>query len=152
MDDIVLLIAVLIFCAVGILAENNIIGQVNENLETIKPELRKIKIPERLIYYIPQYCRHSWQTPPPIKSEVYMLTVVLAVCNYIFHILCMVAAFIIHILIPSVIAWIILPLVCFLGVYYLILTVTEFKVNKIERKNQGRLTRDFTIENHDKKD
>lgn len=152
MNDIVLFIVMLFFCFVAILAENNAIGHINENLETIKPKLHKIKIPERLAYYIPQYCRHGWETPPPIKSELYMFTVVLAICNYIFHLLCMIVAIIIHILIPSAIVWIILPLVCFLVLYYIIATVTEFKVSKIERKNQGRLSRDFTIEKHDKKE
>ena len=83
--DILLLIVVLILYAVDMLGGNNGVGRINENLEKIKPKMRKIKIPEKLKYYIPQYCSQSWVTPPPIKLELYILTVVLAVCNYIFH-------------------------------------------------------------------
>ena len=71
--DILLLIVVLILYAVDMLGGNNGVGRINENLEKIKPKMRKIKIPEKLKYYIPQYCSQSWVTPPPIKLELYIL-------------------------------------------------------------------------------
>lgn len=144
--DILLLIVVLVSCVIAMLAANTGIGRINENLETINPKTRKVKIPEKLKYYIPQYCRHSWETPPPRKSELYVLTVVLAVCNYIFHILCLTGAIIIYLLVPSGVGWIILPIGCFLAVFTIILFVTDFQREKIETKNPGRLDKDFTID------
>ena len=62
----------------------------------------------------------------------------------------MIAAIVIHIFSTPTIAGLFYCLL--FGVYCLILTVTEFKVNKIGRKNQQELNRDFTIEKHDKKE
>lgn len=139
MDDIFLFIMHLVFYFFVMVIGCGGIGNINEALEIIKPKMRKVKIPEKLKYYIPQYCRHSWETPPPRKSELYVLTVVLAVCNYIFHILCLTGAIIIYLLVPSGVGWIILPIGCFLAVFTIILFVTDFQREKIETKNPGRV-------------
>ena len=136
------------------LTENNIIGRINENLEIIKPKMRKIKIPEWLKYYIPQWGKRGGVDPPGAisKSEVYILTFTLAICNYIFHALCFISAIIVFMLVPSAVVWILLPIGCVFVVFIVIHSVTEFWKNKIETKNQGRLNRDFTIGKHDKKE
>lgn len=154
MDDIVLLIVVLLFCIMAILSGNNCIGAINRSLEIIKPKMRKVKLLGKLKYYIPQWCKQGGVDPPGAirKSEVYILTLVLAICNYIFHALCFISAIIVFMLVPSAVVWIFLPIGCFVVVFIVIHSVTEFWENKIEKKNQGRLNRDFTIEKHDKKD
>ena len=45
--DILLLIVVLVSCVIAMLAANTGIGRINENLETINPKTRKVKIPEK---------------------------------------------------------------------------------------------------------
>ena len=80
------------------------------------------------------------------------MTVVLAVCNYIFHILCLTGAIITYLLVSSGVGWIILPIGCFLAVLTIILFVTDFQREKIATKNLGRLDRDFTIDKKDNND
>lgn len=154
MDDIVLFIVVLLFCVMAILSGNNCIGAINRSLEIIKPKMRKVKLREKIKYYIPQWCKQGGVDPHGAirKSEVYILTLVLAICNYIFHALCFIGAIIVYMLVPSAVVWIFLPIGCFVVVLTVILSVTEFRKNKIETKNQGRLDRNFTLDKHDKKE
>ena len=151
--DIWALISLLVFCSLSMVAENNGIGGINENLEIIKPKMRKVKLPEKLKYCIPQWAKRGGADPPGAKSkaEVYILTLILTICNYIFHILCFIGTIIVYILIPSGLDWTILPLVCSVVVTAGITFVTGFQRNRIETKNRGRLDRDFTIGKHDKK-
>ena len=152
--DILLLFIVLYVCVIAILGGNNGVGDINRNLEKLKPKMRKVKLPEKLKYYIPQWSKQMWTDPPGAirKEEVYILTVILAICNYIFHALCFIGAIIVYILVPSAICWILLPIGCYMIVELVIELIISYRGNKIETKNRGRLDRDFTISKHDKKE
>ena len=155
MDDIFLLIMYLFFCFIAMVAESCGIGAMNEDLEIIKPKMRKIKLPEKLKDYIPQWGPRRDVPSREVgsnKSEVYILTVILAICNYIYHILCFMAIIIVYILAPSCLKWSLLPLVCFFVVLIGINSVVAFQRNRIVTKNPGGLDRDFTIENKDNND
>ena len=154
MDDFSSFIIHLLFCFFAIVAENCGIGVMNEDLEIIKPKMRKVKLPEKLKDYIPQWAPRSLVPSRDVesKSEVYILTVILTICNYIYHTLCFIATIIVYILAPSYLKWSFLPIGCSAAVMAGINFVVEFQSNRILRKNPLRMDRDFTIENKDNND
>ena len=146
--DIVLLICILSCCFLFMIVGNNCVGGINEDLEIIKPKMRKAKLPKKLKYFIPQWCKIGGRDPEGAisKSEVYFLTLFLAVFNYTFHVLCFIGTIIVYyMLTPSDVVWVMLPIGCFFVVDTVIGLIVDFKKNKIEEKNQGRLDKDFTI-------
>lgn len=137
----------LYICSMSMLAGNNCVENTNEALEIIKPRMRKVKLPNKLKYFMPR--RRMQRGAEPLEeinnSQVYILTLILTICNYTFHILCFISTIIVCFLTPSAIKWIILPISCYFVVETVIFSIFEFQKDKIERKNQGRLDNDFTI-------
>lgn len=132
------------------------IGDINEALEIIKPKMRKVKLPEKLKDHIPQWGPRRDVPSREVgsnKSEVYILTVILTICHYIYYILCFIGIIVVYILAPSYLfEWGALPFVCSFVVLIGIYSVVAFQRNKIVTKNPGGLDRDFTIENKDNND
>lgn len=149
MDDIFLFIMHLVFYFFVMVIGCGGIGNINEALEIIKPKMRKVKIPEKLKYYIPQWGPRRDVPSREVgsnKSEGYILTVILTICHYIYYILCFIGIIIVYILAPSYLEWGALPFVCSFAVLIGIYSVVAFQRNRIETKNPGRLDKDFTID------
>ena len=132
------------------------IGAINEDLEIIKPKMRKVKLPEKLKDHIPQWGPRALAPSREVgsnKSEVYILTVILTICHYIYHILCFIGIILVYILAPSYLfEWGGLPFLCYIVVLTGMSSVVAFQRNRIVTKNPGGLDRDFTIENKDNND
>lgn len=147
MENILMACCMLFTCIISLLGGNNCAGGVNEDLEIIKPTARKVRLSDKAKYFIPQWCKVAWRDPDGSfkKNEAFLLTVVLAICNYVFHLLCFIATIILFVLSPSDLIWMLLPIACALIAGTIITCVFEFLKTKAEDKNFGRIEKDFTI-------
>lgn len=111
--------AILIFIAycvcvalVALLGAAGTIGTINQRLETLKSDMRKVKIPKKCVLLVPQFPKIGCQNPQGAysKSEVYILTVVLTVVEYVYSALSVIAALFVLIFAPSYVAWMFLTI------------------------------------------
>lgn len=84
------------------------IGTINEALEIIKPKMKTVKIPRCLKYVIPQI---DLSEKPAIlktfsKLNVYLLTFVLTIANYVISIFCIIVAVLFYFMLPSYILYV----------------------------------------------
>lgn len=150
--DIIKLVTALAWVFIGMLAMINCIGGINEDLELIKPKLVRIKIPEKLKYYIPQWCKKGGADPryKRRKSKVYVLTIILTIFNYIFALLCVIVEVLVFIFVPSKIFYV---LYITMG-YYVIMTALMLIFNFWSfKKTKGispEIDKDFKMEGQEK--
>lgn len=100
MDNALLVcLCICIFIIMSIFGASNFVGAINEQLEILTPNMRKIRLPRKLVRFVPQWCRTGCLNPEGAiyKSEVYVLTVILAIINYIYGLLSLVVAIVVFI-------------------------------------------------------
>ena len=145
--DLLAFVCVCIFIILSIFGESNGIGSINEQLEILSPDMRKVKLPPKFIRFVPQWCKTRCLNPEGVvpKSEVYFLTVILAILNYIFALLSIIATIVVFVISSEHILYILILPVVWAGVVWVIDGYYYFAIKKAGKDKFGLLENDFTI-------
>lgn len=145
MNDKSLLLLLILFCIISTLGNLNAIGGINEDLEYIRPKMRKVKISNVIIKFVPQWGTRAGLNPDDHlvrKSKVYILTVALSLIAYFNGLLWVTLEIFLCLLGTK--TWILLY--CFFGscVYSIIIFVIDIcyinpKVKKTEKERFMKL-------------
>lgn len=136
------------------MAALNIVGNINEDLESINVNMRRIKLPHKVVGFVPQWCTRGGLDPKfaTRKQEVFILTVILSIITYSYAVIMIVLSIVLFFVIEDIFYMVFAPFVLIvplfgIGLYY------YFIKEKKEKKNLMQLKRNFEIaDNKDKVD
>lgn len=148
MSDIILaFFLVLMFIIMSVFGGTNLVGAINEQLEILTPNMRKINLPRKFVRFVPQWCRTGCLNPEGAiyNSEIYVLTVILAIINYIYGLLSLVVAIVVFIICSEYLMYLLLLPVAWACVIWVIDGYYYFAIKKAGKDKFGFLDKDFTI-------
>lgn len=130
------------------------IGSINELLTILKSKQRKITIPSRLKYFVPQKEPIRWSpSPQTITDSVYLISIVLTIAVYVVSIVLCLCALIFKFLSKFSALWFLLGMICFSVVIIGINIWYVIKKNKFTKnKSILYLETDFEIKDVEGKD
>ncbi len=146
--------AILIFIAycvcvalVAMLGAAGSIGAINQRLEALKSDMRRVKIPKKCVLWVPQFPKIGCLNPQGVysKTEVYVLTVALTVVEYTYSALSVIAALFVLIFAPSYVAWMFLTIAVDFVFIESIDIFYYFKERRAGIYKVGRLNNGFEI-------
>lgn len=146
-DALLAFVCIFMLNFMNIFGASNLVGGINEKLEILTPDMKKIKLSRKFVRFVPQWCKIGCRDPEGAryKSDIYILTVILAVINYMYGLLSFVVEIVVFIICFEYFMYLMLLPVVWMCVLWTFDRYYCFAIKKAGKAKVGFLDKDFTI-------